>query len=114
LITLQWGETALESLHEDIAGSAKMTPVFSISNSEYDWKRMLALFSPETKKFYWSVSSGCSCCDDQNRNVKDVSNLIEGSESELKRTLRTFIEHNSGIITDDEKQKVFSKIKKQK
>lgn len=114
MITLQWSETALESLHEDIVGSETMIPVFSISNGEYKWAKMFALFSSETKKFYWVSGSGCECCDDQNRNVKDVSNLTEGSEGELKAALRVFIEHNNGIITDDEKQKIFSKIKKQK
>jgi hypothetical protein len=114
LITLQWSETALEFLHEDIAGSEKMNPVFSIRNNEYNWVRMLALFSSDTKKFYWVSGSGCECCDDQIRDVRNVSNLTEGSESDLKSALRTFIEHNDGIVTDDEKQKIFSKIKKQK
>lgn len=114
MITLQWSENALEFLHEDISGSEKMNPVFSISNNEYSWVRMLALFSSTTKKFYWTSGSGCECCDDQNKNVKDVSSLTEGSENDLKSALRAFIGHNDGIITDDEKQKIFSKIKKQK
>lgn len=114
MITLQWSDTALESLHEDISGSEKMNPVFLISNSEFSWTKMFALFSSETKKFYWTSGSGCSCCNDQNRDVKDVSNLTEGSESELKSALRDFIGHNDGIITNDEKQRIFSKIKKQK
>jgi hypothetical protein len=114
LITLQWSENALEFLHEEIAGSNKLIPVFSITNNEYNWNKMLALFSAETKKFYWAAGSGCECCETLTTSVKDVSKLTEGSESELKQALRTFISHNSGIITDDEKQKIFSKIKKQK
>lgn len=114
MITLQWNENALEFLHKDIAGSEKMTPVFSVSNSEYDWTTMLALFSVETKKFYWVAGSGCSCCDDLARDVKSIDKMTEGSERELKQALRTFIAHNAGIVTDDELQKIFSKIKKQK
>jgi hypothetical protein len=91
-----------------------MTPVFSVSNSEYDWTTMLALFSPETKKFYWISGSGCSCCDELTRSAKSIEGMTEGSERELKQALRSFTAHNSGVVTDDEMQKIFSKIKKQK
>jgi hypothetical protein len=114
LITLQWSDTALESLHESIPGSENMIPVFSIFNGEYEWNRMLALFSSVTKTFHWSASAGCSCCEELTSSLKSISDLTEGSERELKQAIRTFIEHTPGILKDDELQKIFSKIKKQK
>lgn len=114
MITLQWSETALEFLHEDIPGSEKTVPVFSIHNGEYNWKRMLALFSPVTKKFLWASNSGCECCEELTAQVKSAEEMVSGSEMELKRAVRDFLAHNPEIITEDEKQKIFSKIKKHK
>lgn len=114
MITLQWSETATEFLHEDIPGSEHMVPVFSINNGENDWKRMLALFSPVTKKFYWSTSGGCLCCEELTSHLSSADDLTEGTEQELKRALRSFLEHAPNILNEDEKQQVFSKIKKQK
>lgn len=114
MITLQWSETALEFLHEDIPGSEGMVPVFSIDNGQYQWERMLALFSSSTKKFYWAVNSGCECCDDSSKLATNTDGMASGNELELKRAIRNFIAHSPEIITDEEKQKIFSKIKKQK
>lgn len=114
MITLQWSENALEFLREDIPGSETMTPVFSIVGSESDGKRMLALFSSATKKFYWTVSSGCSCCEELTSHIKSAADLNEGTESELKQALRAFSASNPSLLKDDEMQKIFSKIKKQK
>lgn len=114
MITLQWSETSLEFLHEDIPGSENMVPVFSIHNGEYAWKRMLALFSPKTKTFYWSSNSGCQCCEELNSQIRNVEAMSSGSALEIKRAIRDFMAQNPGIITDEEKQKIFSKIKKQK
>lgn len=114
MIKLQWNETSLEFLHEDIPGSKDMVPVFSISNTESDWNRMLALFSPVTKKFHWSASSGCSCCEEFTGSLKSIADLTEGTEQELKRAVRSFVEHAPGALKEGELQKIFSKIKKQK
>lgn len=114
MITLQWSETALEFLHEDIPGSENMVPVFSIHNGEYAWKRMLALFSPATKTFHWSCNSGCECCEELASQIKNVEAMSSGNALELKQAVRDFLTHNPDIITDEEKQRVFSKIKKQK
>lgn len=114
MITLQWSETALEFLYEDIPGSEDMVPVFSIHNGESNWKRMLALHSPSTRKFYWTSSTGCECCEELTNQVKNAEEMTSGDERELKRAVRHFLESVPEIVTDDEKQKIFSKIKKQK
>jgi hypothetical protein len=114
MITLQWSETALEFLHEDIPGSENMVPVFSIHNGEHNWKRMLALYSSSTKKFHWASNSGCECCEEVNSQVKSTEAMTSGNEMELKRAVRNFLTHTPDIVTDEEKQKLFSKIKKQK
>ena len=114
MITLQWSETALEFLHEDIPGSENMVPVFSIHNGESNWKRMLALFSSSTRKFYWASNTGCECCEELTNQVKNTEEMASGNEMELKRAVRHFLESAPEIVTDDEKQKIFSKIKKQK
>lgn len=114
MITLQWNETALEFLHEDIPGSEQMVPVFSIHNGENDWSRMLALFSLDTKEFCWTVNSGCACCEELTGHLKSADDLTKGTERELKRAVRSFLEQAPNILKDGEKQKIFSKIKKQK
>lgn len=114
MITLQWSETALEFLHEDIPGSENMVPVFSINNGESNWKRMLVLFSPTVKKFYWTSNSGCECCEELTGQIKNTEEMASGTELELKRAVRNFLAHTPDIVTDEEKQKIFSKIKKQK
>lgn len=114
MITLQWNETALEFLHEDIPGSERMVPVFSIHNGEHDWTRMLALFSTATKEFYWTARSGCACCEELTSHLRNVDDLAKGTERELKQAIRGFLEHAPDILKDGEKQKIFSKIKKHK
>lgn len=114
MITVQWSENALEFLHEDIPGSDNLNPVFSIFGAESADKRMLALFSSSTKKFYWTVSTGCSCCEVLTGHIKTAADLTEGDERELKQAIRVFSVSNPSLLEDDEMQKIFSKIKKQK
>jgi hypothetical protein len=112
MITLQWSETDLEFLNEDIPGSENMVPVFSIYNGEYNWKRMLALFSPSNNKFYWSCNSGCECCESLRSQVKDTDSMNSGDAKELKQAIRGFMNNKPKLVTEDEKRKIFSKIKK--
>lgn len=112
MITLQWNENALEELHEELAGSDKMTPVFSIHNSDYDWKQMLAIFSPEDDKFYWITGEGCACCDSLFEHIKSFEELASGSASELKGAVRAFHATNPDIMTEADRTRIFSKIKK--
>lgn len=112
MITLQWNENAIEFLHEDLPGSEKLTPVFSIYNGESQWKQMFALFSPEEKLFYWIIGSGCECCDSLFSDVSSLSELKTGSNKELKRVVRAFLKEVPEIMTDAEKEKVFSKVNK--
>jgi hypothetical protein len=113
MITLQWDEIALEFLHEEIPGTERLTPVFSIHNGEYEWKQMMALFSSETKTFHWLQSAGCSCCENLFSHVKSADDLVCGNERELKQALRSFLSQNPTILDNSEKERIFSKIKKQ-
>jgi hypothetical protein len=114
MIKLQWDETATGFLHEDIPGSENMVPVFSIHNGEHDWKRMLALFSPETKKFHWMSGAGCACCEENSSHVRSVRDLTSGDERALKQALCSFLTDAPNVVSEEEKQKIFSKVKKQK
>lgn len=112
MITFQWNENFMEFLHEDLPGSEAMTPVFSIHNGESQWKEMFALFSAEENKFYWITSAGCECCDTLFAHVGSVNDLTTGSAKDVKKAVRTLLKDSPGILTEDEKVKVFSKVGK--
>lgn len=112
MITLQWSETALEFLHEDIPGSENMIPVFSIYNGKYHWKMMLTLFCPSDKQFYWHCGSGCECCESLSSQIENKDSLKCGDERAVKQALRAFIADHPNLVNEDEKRTLFSKIKK--
>ena len=112
MLTLQWSEMSLESLHEDIP--EHLNPIVSIHNGQNDWVQMLVLYSSETKVFHWVTGYGCACCDNLYNHLKDSSLMVSGDAKELKRALRGFLDAHPDIITEAEKEKTFSKIKKQK
>lgn len=111
MITLQWNEIFMESLHEDLPGSEHLIPVFSIHNQEYQWKQMFALFSPAENTFYWTTGGGCACCSTLFAHIAHADEMTKGSAADVKRAVRDFMQATPGIITEEERTRIFSKVK---
>lgn len=112
-LRLQWDDLGLEFLHEDVPGSENLKPVFRASSDVgSDVVEMLALFSPENKMFYWVTGRGCSCCTNITDPVEAVEDLKQGDERALKHAIREMLKEAPHILNEEDKKRVFSKIKK--